>query len=266
MDPPSDHILETACLRAVEAFQSSLTPGSDPALRSRRPPRVLSRPTAGAVDYAAARLWELTGFHERALDALKQAIIAASGEDQTRLYNALVRCATQLGREAETASWLEPFAAENPAIGLWSGHLFLAARDPFQAAEALERCVERVNDPALRRAATDARLRALLELGRLGDAIDLSLAAIGWFPEDALALRADLAGLLTGAGRHEDALAEAERVLAADPSLAKVQFIRGAALVRLGRTSEGTAALEDAVQRDPTLAEQVEWLLGGPPG
>ncbi len=65
---------------------------------------------------------------------------------------------------------------------------------------------------------------------------------------DPLAIRSDYANELMRAGRTEEALAEAHRALALDPSYPRLHSLLGWACLTLGRTAEGLAALERAVE------------------
>ena len=65
---------------------------------------------------------------------------------------------------------------------------------------------------------------------------------------DPLATRSDYANELMRAGRTQEALAEAQRALALDPSYPRLHSLFGWACLTLGRTAEGLAALERAVE------------------
>ena len=94
-----------------------------------------------------------------------------------------------------------------------------------------------------------------LQLGRLCSAqrrFDESLAVMRLARElDPLAIRSDFANELMRAGRTEEALAEAQRALALDPSYPRLHTVFGWACMTLGRTTEGLAALERAVELLP---------------
>ncbi|MFI5165495.1 MAG: protein kinase [Thermoanaerobaculales bacterium] len=81
---------------------------------------------------------------------------------------------------------------------------------------------------------------------------DESLALVRRARElDPLAHRSDVANELMRAGRSQEALVEAERALALDPSYSRSQAVFGWACLALGRTTEGLAALERAVEFSP---------------
>ncbi len=94
-----------------------------------------------------------------------------------------------------------------------------------------------------------------LQLGWLCSAqgrFDESLALMRRARElDPLAIRSDFANELMRAGRTEEALAEAQRALALDPSYPRLHTVFGWACLTLGRTAEGLAALERAVELLP---------------
>ena len=68
---------------------------------------------------------------------------------------------------------------------------------------------------------------------------------------DPLAIRSDYANELMRAGRTEEALAEARRAMALDPSYSRLHAVFGWACMKLGRIAEGLAALERAVELSP---------------
>ena len=81
---------------------------------------------------------------------------------------------------------------------------------------------------------------------------DESLALVRRARElDPLAHRSDVANELMRAGRAQDALTEAERALALDPSFSRSHAVFGWACLALGRTAEGLAALARAVEFSP---------------
>jgi len=65
---------------------------------------------------------------------------------------------------------------------------------------------------------------------------------------DPLTHRSDVANELMRAGRPQEALADAERAVALDPSFARVHAVYGWACIELGRTGDGLSALERAVE------------------
>jgi Tfp pilus assembly protein PilF len=68
---------------------------------------------------------------------------------------------------------------------------------------------------------------------------------------DPLTHRSDVANELMRAGQPQEALADAERAVALDPTFARVHAVYGWACLALGRTSDGLAALERAVGLSP---------------
>ncbi|MGA7991089.1 MAG: protein kinase [Thermoanaerobaculia bacterium] len=94
-----------------------------------------------------------------------------------------------------------------------------------------------------------------LQLGWLCSAqgrFDESLAMMRRARElDPLAIRSDFVNELMRAGRAQEALAEAQRALALDPSYPRLHTVFGWACMTLGRTAEGLASLERAVELSP---------------
>jgi len=94
-----------------------------------------------------------------------------------------------------------------------------------------------------------------LQLGWLCSAqgrFDESLALMRRAREiDPLAIRSDYPNELMRAGRTEEALAEAQRALAVDSTYPRLHTVFGWACLTLGRTAEGLAALERAVELLP---------------
>ncbi len=94
-----------------------------------------------------------------------------------------------------------------------------------------------------------------LQLGRLCSSqgrFDESLTLMRRARElDPLAIRSDFANELMRAGQTREALAEAQRALALDPSYPRLHTLSGWACMALGRTAEGLAALERAVELLP---------------
>ncbi|MGD1148655.1 MAG: protein kinase [Thermoanaerobaculaceae bacterium] len=81
---------------------------------------------------------------------------------------------------------------------------------------------------------------------------DESLALVRRAQElDPIAHRSDVANELMRAGRTREALAEAERALALDPTFSRCHAVFGWACLALGRTTEGLAALGRAVEFSP---------------
>ncbi len=81
---------------------------------------------------------------------------------------------------------------------------------------------------------------------------DESLALVRRAHElDPVAHRSDIANELMRAGRTQEALAEAERALALDPTFSRSHAVFGWACLELGRTAEGLAAIERAVELSP---------------
>jgi TolB-like protein/Flp pilus assembly protein TadD len=68
---------------------------------------------------------------------------------------------------------------------------------------------------------------------------------------DPLTHRSDVANELMRAGRPQEALDDAERAVALDPTFARVHAVYGWACLALGRTVEGLSALERAVELSP---------------
>ena len=83
---------------------------------------------------------------------------------------------------------------------------------------------------------------------------DEALAAVRRARElDPLAHRSDVASELMRAGRYEDALLEATRVVELDPGITRGHSLLGWAHLKLGHVAEGLAALERAAALSPDV-------------
>jgi tetratricopeptide (TPR) repeat protein len=100
----------------------------------------------------------------------------------------------------------------------------------------------------------------LFEQGDVAGSARLCRKALASNPK-ALPERIVLAGALLANRETEDALTEADAVLARDPSVAAAHFIRGSALLELRRHAEAAEALHRAVERAPHDAKS--WLNFG---
>ncbi len=116
-------------------------------------------------------------------------------------------------------------------------------------------CFEQVLalDPA-DAAALHARGRTLMHLARLPEAADCLAQALALRP-DALDARSDLATIFNRLGSHDQALAQLDRVLAADPQRPGLHFNRGVALWGLRRHEEALDSFTAALVRDPADVE-----------
>lgn len=90
-----------------------------------------------------------------------------------------------------------------------------------------------------------------LKAGELESAEDASRRALGLAPEN-LRARNHLATTLNRLGRHDEALAEAETVLARAPDAVPALLNRSLAEIMLGRYEEGSAGARAALSRSPS--------------
>ncbi len=93
-------------------------------------------------------------------------------------------------------------------------------------------------------------IREAIATGRVHDAVARGWALVQDHP-DHFDARLALAAAYQLAGRHAEALAEADRAAALDPASAGAQLTRGASLQALGRTDEAIAATEKVLALSP---------------
>lgn len=212
-----------------------------------------------------ARIAVARGDDRAAAAALDRALVAGrpdrAAEPSRLLVEALTERASlqvRAGRAEDARSdWDAAFAARPTAeAALARGALDVQLGDPGRAAAGYRDALARVPSVALRREL------ARVELARgawdaaiavVDDALAGSAAPVDW-----LLLRAEAHA---GAGRgaraeadRRDALAEADRALAARPSELR-QLARGRALLALGRRDEAAAVAEAVLRTRPRLDE-----------
>ena len=246
MAPPANSAPGRAlasCRAAMAAYRSSLGEDFEPC----------------AVAYAEGRVLSLAGFPDLARETWLAALALPSARGWPYLMNALVGVSE--GREREVAEALGQHAARLPELALWQGHLMRRAGDAAAALPLLADA-ERRNDGELRFTATNERMSALLELGRLDEALDVCVAAVAAQAAYAVPLRVSQAGLLTRACRADEALEVLDAVLDAHPTAGVAWLNRGAALLRLGRRTEARDALDRAVACDAGCAVAAAGLWG----
>lgn len=214
-----------------------------------------------AVAYAAGCAVAMAGQHEEAIEVWLAALDEPSARGWPYLMNALVASATRAGRRREVAGRLEARAEALPELHLWRGHLLRLAGDLEAALPCLERAWG-ATEGELRFTAAAERLQVLVELGRLEEAVDRCREALDALPSHEASLRVSLGGLLTRAGRPEEALVELDALLARRPGLGVAHLNRGAALLRLGRADEAQAALRAAINLDTSTFSAAQRLLG----
>ncbi len=214
---------------------------------------------ASAIAYASGRALAVAGHPEQALHTWLDALDAPTARGWPVMMNALVEVALELGDVQATVDRLATRADHLPELHLWIGVLAARAGDPTTAERAFATAEARTTGD-LRFTATTERLKVLLALGRVGDAIDAVTAAISAQPAHEVSLRSSRAGLLNRAGRPEAALEDLSRVLQLAPDFAPAWLNQGSALARLDRLAEAREALDRAVTLDPSLAGPAEAL------
>lgn len=207
-----------------------------------------------------------------------------------RLVEAMISLGMLLaetGRASESASMLKNALAirpDEPDALIALAELRIRENDPAQAKELLQRAIAQkpVRPQALRllgkirfdqrdfagaleiyRQLTSSEKpqasdwvavgKALINLGRLSEAEAPLREAEKLDPQDIDTLNT-LAALHGRRGNAQQALADIERLLAKDSSVAMAWSAKGFALLQLGRLDESIAALETAVRLQPDLA------------
>lgn len=99
-----------------------------------------------------------------------------------------------------------------------------------------------------------SRARALLDMGRGADAVEVLQQTLAANPDDLSALPM-LAQALLGLGRNAEGLRVAERAIALDPQREWPHRLRALFLLRLRRKREALAAATEAVRQDATVPE-----------
>ena len=190
----------------------------------------------------------------------------------------------QLNRAGEAVGFLQRAVAQNPSISVVQFNLGLALAADNRPADALKAFDAVVAADPKAADAWEARGNALAQLGRIPEAVDAwkkaallnpravaSLANVGHAlsemnrhdealdylqraleidPVSSNALR-DITACLGVLNRFGDMLPIADRAIARTPSNPDLHCARGLALNALGRTSEGQASLERALQLAP---------------
>jgi len=231
-----------------------------------------------AAAYAVARVRELAGEPGAAHDQLLAILGDSPPPPGTRGSSLLLRTLTRLARAqgcpARTAAALAGCAAACPPpaglwraeLGLWQGHLLVAAGRPAEAVIVLRAAVDELcRVPPLHFAALVELLGALAAAGATSEAVHVCREAVSTRPERAATFRASLAGLLVGQGDPVGAEQEARLALAAAPDLAPAWLHLGQALLAQGRRDEACLALGRAGDLDPELAALAASELAEPP-
>ncbi len=221
---------------------------------------------ASAIAWATGQAFRLAGHPERAWQTWLDALRVDTARGWPVMMNALVEVAHELDRAQQTVDALAAQAHRLPELHLWIGVVAQRSHDLTTAERAFARA-EQVTTGAVRFTATTERLRVLLALDRLEDALATASQAITSQPEHHIALRSSRAGILNRLGRPAEALVDLDCVLELHPGFAPAWLNRGSALLRLGQAREGTAALHRAVELDPTLEAPAHTLTAelGPP-
>ena len=175
-------------------------------------------------------------------------------------YAAMAHAHTQIGISGVSGvTPAEEFARAQSAVDA-----ALALDDGLAEAHGVLGLILFTRDYDWKRAEAEFRLALTLSPGNadVHDHLGWLCSAQGRFDEslalvrrarelDPLAHRSDVANELMRAGRAQEALAEAERSVALDPSYTRSQAVLGWACLALGRKAEGIAALERAAALSP---------------
>jgi tetratricopeptide (TPR) repeat protein len=185
------------------------------------------------------RALELHPDHTRALrvlaDLVAQRALGPEGDEGSRVE--AVRLYEALPEDPEDDGYLPHLA-----------HLQLLTGDREGALAAISRfAARRPGEPGPWRMLA----RVQLEAGRPSEALDTLLRLLEASPSDG-DLPPLIAEVAREAGGWERVEASSARALESDPGLGAVQGLRGEALLRLGRSSDGIEALEDALAEAPT--------------
>lgn len=207
---------------------------------------------SSAVAYARGQALRLAGHPERALHTWLDSFGSPHARGWPVMMNAVVETALQVSAVQATVDRLAQHADRLPELHLWVGVLASRANDPVTAELAYGRAAATTSGE-LSFTATTERLRVLLALDRLDDALAAVTEAMDRLPQHQGALRTSRAGVLNRAGRSAEALLDVDQVLATHPDFAPAWLNRGSALVRLGRPTEARESLARAVSLDPTL-------------
>lgn len=132
---------------------------------------------------------------------------------------------------------------------------FLAQGDVARAAERLEALAARSSAPAAARAAIYGQAgQAWMLAEQPGRAFAATTMGLVLMPDDP-ELLTDRALALAALGRHAEALADLDRVLAGDPRRAEALVLRAAAKRRMERIAEAEADVARALALAPDNAE-----------
>jgi tetratricopeptide (TPR) repeat protein len=184
--------------------------------------------------------------------------------DSVRVHLALGRLLQADGRAREAIQHLGTVAESRPLVGLdylydQIGSLYLAEADLDGAVDAFWRRVD-VNPNS-----ADAHRRlglAYLQQARQSEALAEFVATLLIDPESVDA-HAGRAQILLQRGDYAGAEEAARRALALDPTHMAARYARGAALLRLDRTEEGTNEIEvfERLQTDARARDERRWQL-----
>lgn len=206
-----------------------------------------------AVAYAAGSAWAAAGHPERALSVWLDALALPSARGWPLLMNGVLAVAEDLGCCGQTASALSEHVDRLPELHLWMGVLWRQDGQLEQALRSLQQA-QRLTEGELRFTATTERLRLLVALGRLEEAVVVARDAVRGQPDHATELGVSLGGLLNRLHRPNEALGVLASVLERAPGFAPAWLNQGSALWKLGRREAAQTAFSRAVALDPTLA------------
>jgi tetratricopeptide (TPR) repeat protein len=227
----------------------------DTAMRRRTPPFLLLGGFAALVAGGGALgVWLLLPFRDAPPEAAEGAarpVAAAPSEDQAI-------CADLLQTDPEAAGrFALDWAARNGGEGAerCTALALMALGQPERGAARLEALAARSAGTAADRAGLYAEaVQGWMLAGDAARAYAAATLGLSLAPEDAGLLldRALAAGSL---GRYGEALADLDRVLAADPRRTEAWAFRAAALRRMDRAAEALAAADRALALDPDHPE-----------
>ncbi|HET9768416.1 MAG TPA: sulfatase-like hydrolase/transferase [Thermoanaerobaculia bacterium] len=154
------------------------------------------------------------------------------------------------GRYEESASMARQVVAERPDTAEGYEHAALALRQLERSDEAIALMREGLTRVVAQESLRRHLAQALAENARAGEAVALlEPYASGGESET----RVVLASALSDAGRHAEAIATLDRVLASDPDDPKAHETYGIVLLRMERDAQAREQLQRALQLNPQL-------------
>jgi tetratricopeptide (TPR) repeat protein len=215
-------------------------------------------------DGVAHDAWYLLGRAQAAQGRLQEALTsfgsaARAKADFAEAIEAAVRAAHQLGRHEEAATWGRQLVGILPDTGtrvLLAGSLLRCGRQE-EAAELLEQTCEQAPDNL---DAAFLRYEVLRQAGRMEEALVQAERVLQLTGPHPVAL-ANLALVLARLDRLDDGLARVEQALALDPTNGGALLNRVALLLEQRRVAEARDAAREALRHHPDDAN-LHWNLG----